>query len=116
MKDIFLVKDDFVNSRFDRWFRRNLYKAPQSFIEKHLRRGNIKRSEALKFIIKNEGSFPTTYLDKKLEEILSEIEMSLDQFIDLSDKFTNKKIFKTLSNGNLKKDNNLNLTKINYDN
>ena len=85
-------------------------------ISMDIRRGNIKRSEALKFIIKNEGSFPTTYLDKKLEEILSEIEMSLDQFIDLSDKFTNKKIFKTLPNGNLKKDNNLNLTKINYDN
>ena len=42
MKNIFLVKDDFIDSRFDRWFRRNLYKAPQSFIEKHLRRGNIK--------------------------------------------------------------------------
>ena len=42
--------------------------------------------------------------------------MTLDQFIDISDKFTKKKIFKTLPNGNLKKDNNLNLTKINYDN
>ena len=85
-------------------------------ISMDIRRGNIERSEALEFVIKNEGAFPKTYLDKSLKEILSEIEMTLDQFIDISDKFTNKKIFKTLPDGNLKKDNNLNLTKINYDN
>ena len=85
-------------------------------ISMDIRRGNIERTEALEFVIKNEGAFPKTYLDKSLKEILSEIEITLDQFIDISDKFTNKKIFKTLPDGNLKKDNNLNLTKINYDN
>ena len=42
MKNFFLIKDEFVNSRLDRWFRRNIYDVPQSFIEKNLRKGNIK--------------------------------------------------------------------------
>ena len=42
MKKTFLVKDDFVDSRVDRWFKRNVYNAPQSLIEKNLRKGRIK--------------------------------------------------------------------------
>ena len=42
MKNFFLVKDDFVNSRLDRWFRRNICEVPQSLIEKNLRKGKIK--------------------------------------------------------------------------
>ena len=42
MKKTFLVKDNFVDSRVDRWFKRNVYNAPQSLIEKNLRKGRIK--------------------------------------------------------------------------
>tara|TARA_B100001123_G_C15305486_1_gene1022538 strand:+ start:734 stop:1645 length:912 start_codon:yes stop_codon:yes gene_type:complete len=42
MQKIFSIKDDFVNSRLDRWFRRNVCEVPQSLIEKNLRKGNIK--------------------------------------------------------------------------
>ena len=42
MKKIFSVNDDFVNSRLDRWFRRNVCEVPQSLIEKSIRKGNIK--------------------------------------------------------------------------
>ncbi len=42
MKKIFSVKHDFVNARLDRWFRRNVCEAPQSLIEKNIRKGNIK--------------------------------------------------------------------------
>ena len=42
MKIFFLVKDDSVNSRLDRWFRRNICEVPQSLIEKNLRKGKIK--------------------------------------------------------------------------
>ena len=42
MKKTFLVKDDFVDSRVDRWFKRNVYNVPQSLIEKNLRQGRIK--------------------------------------------------------------------------
>ena len=42
MKKIFSVRDDSVNSRLDRWFRRNVCDVPQSLIEKSIRKGNIK--------------------------------------------------------------------------
>ena len=42
MKKTFLVKDNFVDSRVDRWFKRNVYNVPQSLIEKNLRQGRIK--------------------------------------------------------------------------
>ena len=42
MKNIFLVEDDFVNSRIDRWFKRKVINVPQSLIEKNIRKGNIK--------------------------------------------------------------------------
>jgi len=42
MKKTFLVKDNFVDSRVDRWFKRNVYNVPQSLIEKNFRQGRIK--------------------------------------------------------------------------
>ena len=42
MEKIFSVKYDFVNMRLDRWFRRNVCEAPQSLIEKNIRKGKIK--------------------------------------------------------------------------
>ena len=42
MKQIFLVKNDFVNSRLDKWFKKNVFDVPQSLIEKNIRKGNIK--------------------------------------------------------------------------
>ena len=42
MKNSFQVKDEYINSRLDRWFRRNISNVPQSFIEKNIRKGKIK--------------------------------------------------------------------------
>ena len=42
MKKSFLITEDFVDSRVDKWFKRNVCKVPQSLIEKNLRKGNIK--------------------------------------------------------------------------
>ena len=42
MKKIHSVKIDFINTRLDRWFRKNICEVPQSLIEKNLRKGNIK--------------------------------------------------------------------------
>ena len=42
MNKSFLVSDDFINSRLDRWLRRNICEIPQSLIEKNLRKGRIK--------------------------------------------------------------------------
>ena len=48
MKKIFSVKYDFVNARLDRWFRRNVCEAPQSLIEKNIRKGKIKVNNKIK--------------------------------------------------------------------
>ena len=42
MKKVFSVEKDFIDSRFDRWFRKNISNVPQSLIEKSLRKGKIK--------------------------------------------------------------------------
>ena len=42
MEKIFSVENDFVNARLDRWFKKNVCNAPQSLIEKIIRKGKIK--------------------------------------------------------------------------
>ena len=33
---IYTINDEFINSRLDRWFRRNVCDVPQSLIEKNI--------------------------------------------------------------------------------
>ena len=82
----------------------------------HIRRGRISREEAMQVVKERDGAFRWTYLDKKLEDILEPIGITVDEFIKICDEFTNKKLFLTDKNGKLIKDKNGNLTKINYDN
>ena len=42
MEKFFFVTDKDINSRIDRWFKRNVSEVPQSLIEKNLRKGHIK--------------------------------------------------------------------------
>jgi len=39
---IYLIKQDFANTRLDRWFKKNVCEIPQSLIEKNIRKGKIK--------------------------------------------------------------------------
>jgi hypothetical protein len=64
----------------------------------------------------HEGKFPWEYLGFPLEKILEWIDMSLEEFISICDRYTNKRLFVCDSKGNLVKDDSGNLTKINYDN
>lgn len=80
----------------------------------HLRRGRITREFAVSFVKKHDGKFPWTYLDKPIEEILGPLDLTIDDFIKVCDRFTNKKIFLTDARGNLIKDKYGNLTKIKY--
>ena len=82
----------------------------------HIRRGRISRENALTLIRKHDGKFPWTYLGKGIEEILAEIDLSLDEFIAICDRFTNKKLFVCDAKGRLVKDRHGNLSKINDDN
>ena len=82
----------------------------------HIRRGRISRKDALKLVRMHDGKFPWVYLGYPIEEVLKEIGMDLEEFIRVCDRFTNKKLFVCDSRGNLVKDKEGNLTKINYDN
>lgn len=82
----------------------------------HVRRGRITRQDAIEIVKARDGKFPWTCLDKPLSEILAPLNISVDDFIKVCDRFTNKKIFKRDSAGNLIKDKFGNLEKLNYDN
>lgn len=77
----------------------------------HVRRGRITRQDAVEMVRIHDGKFPWTYLGKPLEEILAPLQMSVDEFIKVCDRFTNKKIFVTDAKGNLVKDRQGNLQK-----
>ncbi|MDZ8056375.1 MAG: hypothetical protein RMX63_33680 [Aulosira sp. ZfuCHP01] len=82
----------------------------------HIRRGRLGREEAIKLVKMHDGKFPWVYLGYPLEEILKEIDMTVEEFIQVCDRFTNKKLFLCDNRGNLVKDKQGNLSKINYDN
>ncbi len=81
-----------------------------------IRRGRMKRDEAIELSRTTGGKYPHSYLGKDLNEILNHINMSKEEFDKICYKFTNKKIFKKDSTGNIIYDNKGNLIKINYDN
>jgi len=82
----------------------------------HLRRGRINRQDAIEMVRRHDGKFPWTYLGKPLEQILEPLDLTVDEFIKICDRFTNKKLFVKDARGNLLKDKQGNLTKVNYDN
>ena len=59
MKKSFLIDDDFVNTRLDRWFKKKVCIIPQSLIERYIRKGNIKINN-----IKRKSSYKLNKNDK----------------------------------------------------
>ena len=82
----------------------------------HIRRGRITRKDGLDLVKRHDGKFPWTYLGKPLEGILSPLEMSIEEFVRVCDRFTNKKIFVRDANGGLVRDKTGNLSRVNDDN
>jgi N-acetyl sugar amidotransferase len=82
----------------------------------HVRRVRISRQDALEIVRKRDGKFPWTYLGKPLVDILRPLDLTVDEFVEICDKFTNKKLFKRDASGALVKDKHHNLEKVNYDN
>lgn len=80
-----------------------------------VRRGRISRDEALELVRMHDGKFPWYYLDKPIADILAPMDMSVDEFVGICDRFTNAELFQT-KGGELVKDRFGNLTKVNYDN
>ena len=77
-----------------------------------IRRGIISRDDAILMVKNNEGKFPKKSLGKSIEYILGFIDLSLDEFTSICDKFTNKSLFKTNDKGELIKDKNNNLIRL----
>lgn len=82
----------------------------------HVRRQRMSREDALSTVRRLDGRFPWSYLGKDLEDILEPLDMSTDEFIDVCDRFTNKRLFERDSDGSLVKGRDGSLTKLNYDN
>lgn len=82
----------------------------------HIRRARLSRADAIKMVKMHDGKFPWVYLGCPIEEVLEEIDMTVDEFIAVCDHFTDKRLFVCDADGNLVKDRDGNLTKINYDN
>ena len=72
----------------------------------------INRADGMKLVKEYEGKLPEKYLD----EFLKQWDMSRDEFLQITEKFTNKELFKKDENGNLIRNEFGNLEKINYDN
>jgi N-acetyl sugar amidotransferase len=81
-----------------------------------VRRGRLTREDAIALNRMHDGKFPWSYLGVSLETMLKDIGMTVPEFISVCDRFTNKKLFVCDARGNLVKDADGNLTKINYDN
>lgn len=82
----------------------------------HIRRGRLTRQDALGLVKKHDGKFPWTYLGRRIEEILAEIDMTLEEFHLVCDRFTNKHLFVCDNRGTPVRNTDGNLIKINDDN
>jgi N-acetyl sugar amidotransferase len=82
----------------------------------HIRRGRLTRDIGLEIVKRLDGKFPAEYLGKSLADTLRPLNMSVEDFVKVCDRFTNKKIFKRDVNGALIRDKEGNLTKLNDDN
>ena len=100
----FLVEEDFINTRLDRWFKKKVYDVPQSFIEKNLRSGNIKVNKK-----KNKSSYR---LQKNDQIIISDFKFA--QSTNKKKKYNYKPTKKELSfSSNIFIENNENFAVIN---
>jgi N-acetyl sugar amidotransferase len=82
----------------------------------HIRRGRLRRDEAVTLVRRHDGKFPSVYLGVSIEDVLEDIDMTAEEFVRICDRFTNRKLFRTDARGGLIKDSHGNLTKTNYDN
>ena len=60
----------------------------------HIRRGNVTRKEGKEIILEWDGQWPSTYLGISLEEILEPLQMKIEEFIEICNRFTNTKLFR----------------------
>ena len=72
-----------------------------------IRNNRLSREEGLNLVKQFEGKIPL----KNLQEFLTEMEITKEEFYEICEKFTNKEIFKKDQHGNLLYDESHNLEK-----
>ena len=80
MKKVYSVHNDFINTRLDRWFKKNVIEIPQSLIEKSIRKGKIKvnnKKEKSSYKLKKNDEIYV--IDINFEE--RKIKQKLDRYI-----------------------------------
>lgn len=70
-------------------------------VNNQIRRGILTREDGIEIVKKHDGLYPYEYLGKKLEDILSNIDMTVEEFDELCDTCTNKELFLTDEDNNL---------------
>lgn len=70
----------------------------------HVRRGQFSRDEAMELVLARDGMYPHSYLGKPLEAILAPLDLSVEEFDDICDRFTNRVLFATNPDGTLQRD------------
>ncbi len=81
----------------------------------HVRRGLYSREHAMQLVREREGKFPFTYLGVPIEVVLSDLDMSMEDFEDICDAFTNRDVFQ-MEGEEFVRDQRGELVKVNYDN
>mgnify|MGYP000898700215 CR=1 FL=1 len=69
------------------------------------------REDGVELVRLNDGKSPWTYLGKPLAEILEPMELTVDEFIVICDRYTNRDYFKVDEHENLLEDRCGNLVK-----
>lgn len=70
----------------------------------HIRRGRLSRANAKEMVLSYDGKYPSTYLGKSLESILEPLDVTVDEFLEICNKFANKDLFE-LQKGRIPKAN-----------
>jgi len=62
-------------------------------VNNHIRRERITRAQGKEIILLHDGKYPNSYLGKPLEEVLEPLDITVDEFIEICNKFANKDLF-----------------------
>ena len=82
----------------------------------HIRRGRLARADALEMVKRHDGAYPATCLGRPLADILGELDMTVEEFDQVCDRFTNKRLFVCDNAGRPVRTRGGDLIKLAYDN
>jgi N-acetyl sugar amidotransferase len=72
----------------------------------YIRRGIISRDDAVEIAKVHDGNYPSCYLGKTIDNVLDNIDMTIEEFTKICDQNTNINLFQLDKDNNLKKKNN----------